>query len=580
MRNQLVGRSSLSLCAFAALTGGVVSLGMAKDPQPPNFGEGVDLPRTITPAELDWLEANPFVVRMTPPSVVPTGPLLAPGEYAPSSGIIFSYQGQSGVLSILRQMVRHVTTTGNAKAYINVSSNWSATQRQGLLNQLTSGGADVSKVELIPYTTNAIWLRDYGPRYVYEGDVRVIVDHDYNVTTRMLDDAQPVNFSAYKRHARYHNGLRHGGGNYHLDSVGRGHATRLITNENPTLSEATVLQRFQNYWGVSTTLYNPFRTSVDGTQHIDMWMQVIDDNKVIISDWPNNANVGIEDAICDAAAISLTAAGYQVFRTPAFSIFDSFYGNVHYTYTNVVMCNDVVMIPYYDRISSMVPQNAIALAAWQAAMPDKTIVQIDSDALVILSGVMHCIVMHMPVHKGQPGVNGGLAPTALVRTPAADQVFNPASPATFRWIADDDVAVTSFDVLLSVNGGQSFPRVLASNASAASLFDASDGTFRVSSSLAGIYFTDRAVVRVVARDAVGNQATVDSAEFTINGPVCIGDYDNSSTVDLADLLAFLSDWSTLLGSTSPGAACDMNGDTQIDLLDLLAFVPGWQSGCP
>ncbi|MBX3386341.1 MAG: agmatine deiminase family protein [Phycisphaeraceae bacterium] len=574
-----MSQSSIPVLVAAAVAACCVSPALlASDPQPPSVGEGESLPKHMTQAERDWLDANPFVVRMTPPSLPPTGPLVCPGEYEPASGIIFSYQGSS-VQSIVRQMVRHVTTTGNAKAYINHTASWSASQKQNLLNQLAAEGANISRVELVPYTTNAVWIRDYGPRYVFEGDVRVIADHDYNVTPRTLDNAQPANFSQYKRHARYHSGLLHGGGNYHLDSTGRGHATRLITNENPALTEATVKQRFQNYWGVETTLYTPFRTSIDGTQHIDMWMQVIDDDKVVISQWPNNPTLQ-EALICDAAAASLAAAGYQVFRTPAFSIFDSIWGNVHYTYTNVVMCNDVVMIPYFDRVASLVPQNAVALAAWQAALPDKTIVQIDSDALVILSGVMHCIVMHMPVHRGAPGPNGGLSPTALVRTPVAGQVVTPGVSTVFRWIADDDVAVTSFDVRVSGDGGQTFPLSLATGATAAATFDSSNGSFRVTMPLpAGTYFTDTAVMRVVARDADGNEGHADSGVFTINGPVCIADYDRSFSVDLTDLLAFLSEWSPLLGSQVDEAKCDLNNDGVIDLVDLLDFLSVWLVGC-
>lgn len=61
---------------------------------------------------------------------------------------------------------------------------------------------------------------------------------------------------------------------------------------------------------------------------------------------------------------------------------------------------------------------------------------------------------------------------------------------------------------------------------------------------------------------------------------CIGDYDMNGTADLLDLLAFVNDWTTLLGTDVPGgAAADINNDLTVDLLDLLAFLSSWLEGC-
>src|SRR5690606_31772272 len=133
------------------------------------------------------------------------------------------------------------------------------------------------------------------PRYVFEGDCRVVVDHTYN-RPRPNDDVLPVFFAGLKGHAFYEHPLIHGGGNFHLDALGRGYATRLIANENPGLTEPQIIGIWRDYLGLETHLFDPFRTSVDATQHLDMWMQVIADDAVVISDFVNGTPA-FEDSI-------------------------------------------------------------------------------------------------------------------------------------------------------------------------------------------------------------------------------------------------------------------------------------------
>ena len=42
---------------------------------------------------------------------------------------------------------------------------------------LAAGGVNMSRVNFVVRTTDTIWIRDYGPRYIYQGGCRAIVDH-------------------------------------------------------------------------------------------------------------------------------------------------------------------------------------------------------------------------------------------------------------------------------------------------------------------------------------------------------------------------------------------------------------------
>ncbi|MBX3463414.1 MAG: agmatine deiminase family protein [Planctomycetes bacterium] len=459
----------------------------------PQYPEGAEIPRSLTPLESAWLAVNPLggTDATTPP---PTGPLRCPAEYEPVDGICIAWEGSTSWLTVLEQIAVQVTTVGQARIYCYCDT---VSERNTVFTTLSNAGCDMSRVELLVATTDTIWIRDYGPRYVYEGDCRVIVDHVYN-RPRPNDDVMPWHFGNSKGHRVYGLPLVHGGGNYHLDGLGRGHSTLLIQNENPTLTQQQIRDLWQAYQGVDTTLYTAFPTSVDSTQHIDMWMQVYGDGKVMISDWPFNAG-SVQDVICDTAAASLAAAGWTVTRTPARSV-----SGVHYTYTNMVLCNDLALVPSYTN-SSVQQHNAPALAAWQAALPGKTVVPINCQGLVTASGVMHCIVMHVPRHRG------GLAPTAHVKFPDGGDVLAPNQTVAVEWLADDDDAVTGVDLLLSVNGGASFPYTLATGLP-------HTGTW---SWLVPDLYAPNAKLRVVARDAQGREGHADSdLPFAIAGLGC------------------------------------------------------------
>ena len=472
MRSLLFAFSCLSACSFAQYTG--------------LYRDGIDVSRGPMPLEKP-LGAN---IQADPPSTLPAfGPVRGVAEYEPMDGIIMAWEGSSGQNSILAQMAKEITSAdGDAKVYMFVDS---LTEQGTVTTALSNAGANMSRVQFVVKVTDSIWCRDYGPRYIYQGDCRAIVKHTYN-RNRPNDNIMPFEFSSVKGHQLYQIPLIHGGGNYHLDGVGRGWSTRLIANENPTKSETQIRQLWQDYQNVDTTLTDPFPTSVDSTQHIDMWMQIIGDNKVVVSDWPNEPG-SIQDSICDSTASTMSVLGYQVFRIPAFRS-----GGTHYTYTNVVLCNGVAIVPSF----TVGTFNAQALAVWQSALPGKRIVQLNCQALVTSAGVVHCVVMHVPRFLG------GSGPISYMASPNGAEQFRPGDTVTVKWAADDDVAPTSIELRLSLDGGASFPTVLASQL-------APNGEYQWT--VPDMYSTN-AKLRVTVRDAENNQSSDDSdAPFMILG---------------------------------------------------------------
>jgi hypothetical protein len=340
--------------------------------------------------------------------------------------------------------------------------------------------------------------------------------------------------------------------------------TPWTTNNSPftghNFSEATIGTIWNQYQGLNMTLLDPFPTSIDATQHIDMWMQMVDNNKVVISDWPNNPG-STQDNICDSTATLLAGQGYTVFRVPAFSI-----GGTHYTFTNTVFCNNVLLVPTYTH-ATVSPSNAAALAVFQSALPvGKTAIGVPCQNIIGLAGAIHCIVRLYPAHKGSAGPNGGLAPTAYLKSPNGGQTLTGGQSFTISWISDDDAGVSTVDLHLSTDGGLTYPTVIATGQTPLGSYNWTVPNVN----------TALARVRVTANDAVSNTgADASDATFIIGTPppVCYADCDGVGGLTANDFQCFLNAYVT----AQSYANCDGIGGLTAN--DFACFLSAYTNGC-
>lgn len=547
--------TTMNFCVAALMAASVAPLAYG---QVFTYPEGAEVPRSMTPAEEAYVTLNP-IQAVQSRGAAPMGLVRTPGEYEPAEGIIMAWEGSASWKLILAQMTREITTTGDAKAFIFVDS---ASEQTSASNDVAAQGADMSKVQFEIKRTDTIWARDYGPRYIFlgsqldgTGGVRAMVDHTYN-RPRPNDNSLPSYWASVRDEPYFLIPLVHGGGNYHLETgnpAGVGHATRLINNENPGLTEMEIVQHWKDYQNLDTTLYTPYPSFVDSTQHIDMWMIVLDDDKVMISEWVNEPSASWAVTSDDAAA-DFVARGFEVFRVPAVRS-----GGTHYTFTNAVICNDLVLVPRYTN-STAAQFNDDALAVWESAYPGKTIVQINCQALVTSAGVMHCIVKHVP------GPANGAAPGVYMTSQNDGAVFDPGALVTTTWLYDSPDGVVDADLLLSTDGGATFPTEIGAG------FDASSGAFSWSVPDVG---TSDARLRLVIRDPDGNESFDDSdMSFTINGTSCVADLTGDGVLDFFDVSAFLNAY------TAMDPAADFTGDGVFDFFDVSAFLNAYGAGCP
>jgi hypothetical protein len=101
-----------------------------------------------------------------------------------------------------------------------------------------------------------------------------------------------------------------------------------------------------------------------------------------------------------------------------------------------------------------------------------------------------------------------IAPTVTFNSPVGGESFNSGSNLSIAWVSSDNVGVTSQDLSLSTDGGQTFPITIASGLAAS----VQSFSFPIPQSLS----TTQARLRLVVRDAAGNtgQSTT-ASNFTI-----------------------------------------------------------------
>jgi len=417
-----------------------------------------------------------------------SGYLASPPEYSPSAGVLFRYT--SGMGNVVANTVAALTgdPAHDDKAFVVVAN---ASTKAAADTAFTNAGADLSKVVYLYHPSDSVWLRDYGPHFVWQDDALVIADSHY-YPTRPLDNFIPTLVGEDDFYTLpYHMGLYYSGGNFQPGPNRSGFVTSLINQDNPAYDNAKLAALYQAFQGIDTLHIMPrLPSSVDGTGHIDMWMYIVDEDDVIISEFKPGSNATAIQITNDAVPY-MQALGFTVTRTPAWNV-----GSTHYTYTNAFRVNDrIFTIKYADGNPDYTDEDLAARNAWAAAAgPAVELVPINCYQIIPLAGAIHCIVMQVPERTAP-------VPAAKLIAPDGGELIVAGTQEELAWAATDDVAVTSVDIDCSPDGGATWPWPVATG-------EPNDGRFAWT--VPGWFSTDM-VMRLVARDALGNAVTAASA---------------------------------------------------------------------
>jgi len=290
-----------------------------------------------------------------------------------------------------------------------------------LLNQ----GISTENVNFIKTDFNNIWIRDYGQNTVYKNDVSeaILVDWIYN-RNRPYDDLIPEKVAEYFN-MNMHNttqapwDLMATGGNFMSDGMGTAFSSELIVDENsggyawegfdgnvyyPDHTLEEINNTLEEFMGIDNYIIME-NLPYDGIHHIDMHMKLLDEETLLIAEYPEGVADGpqIEANIQYVLENYNSAFGtpYEVIRIPSPPSSSGNYpdNNGYYrTYTNSVFVNNTVLVPFYRT-----EYDTIAQRIYEQALPGYNIVGIDVDNqgenLISYSGAIHCITHSVGVNE-------------------------------------------------------------------------------------------------------------------------------------------------------------------------------------
>ncbi|MEE3097410.1 MAG: agmatine deiminase family protein, partial [Bacteroidota bacterium] len=163
---------------------------------------------------------------------------------------------------------------------------------------------------------------------------------------------------------------------------------------NHTLSEIENIM--QDFMGIQTYILME-TLPYDGIHHIDMHMKLLDEETILMAEYPPGVADGpqIEANLQYVLSTYNSAFGtaFKVVRIPSPPSVSGNYPNTngyYRTYTNSVFVNNTVLVPFYRQ-----EYDTIAQRIYEEALPGYNIVGIDVDNsgvnLIAYSGAIHCI---------------------------------------------------------------------------------------------------------------------------------------------------------------------------------------------
>lgn len=364
------------------------------------------------------------MLEYTPPAAVgyttpPVSEVRTPAEWEEIDGLCVRWEG-TFARGTLREIVR------NAKEECTV---YIVTENQNsVIYHLNQYGIDQNNIVFVDEPSNSIWFRDYGQWNVYTDDVDSLlwVDWIYN-RPRPYDDVIPVALANMLNIPLYQTttapfDLVNTGGNYMVDGFGTAFASELILEENDATnqfgtsnhSESEVNQIMEDFMGINRYIKMP-TLPYDGIHHIDMHMKLLDEETLLIGEYPNGVADGpqIESNLNYVLNNfqSVYGTDYKVIRVPMppeGGYYPDTWGDYR-TYTNSVFINNTILVPIYEE-----EWDTTALRVYREALPGYKVVGIDCNEIITASGAIHCITKAVSSND----------PLLIRHQPLEDQVYS------------------------------------------------------------------------------------------------------------------------------------------------------------
>lgn len=386
-------------------------------------------------------------------SIVPESPRHI-AQWEPARGAIITYTTGTNFLGLPNNMIKDLFDY-NDELFVVVSSGNLNTARTYFQNTI---GIPADDVTWITATSNTYWIRDYGPMSIYHGtgdDRRLgIVDFGYNRTDRASDNAVNTAICNQLGIDRFFLELAMSGGNVLTNGKCQEFADEWIYLQNDTDPNTGVgsgsygnpydyrytptefLDLVQLYRGeLREDGFHMFSDPLNhAIHHIDCWAKLVSEDTIIISGGMGGTTQTALDAIAAEIATfeSCTGQPYNVVRVNCPN---------NAPYANAYILNDRVYIPFMSTTSTPNAADNAALAVFQNAMPNHTVVGYSqrTNAPWLPTDAVHCRVNTIYKIKDETHVPVELSSfTAAI---SADNFVN------LSWVTQSETGVLGYYVL-------------------------------------------------------------------------------------------------------------------------------------
>ncbi|MBL7883023.1 MAG: agmatine deiminase family protein, partial [Bacteroidia bacterium] len=321
-----------------------------------------DLPKGFSVGELQEMQRMDFEPPVYSPIGITTPPTLPVRNMAQWEEIQALTITWRSYASVLREIVRAARQETIVIINCNTTNTTQYNDSTTIKNYLTAGGVPLTNIRFNAKPSNAVWIRDYGanPCYLNNVDSLILVDWKYNRPTRVSDDTIPRSIARMLQIPLYETIVNpyeviHTGGNYMSDGMNTAFSSHLVLDENPSKTESQINSIMDDFMGIDR--YIKMETlPYDGIHHIDMHMKLLNEETLLVGQYPN----GIADGPQIEANIQYVLSNfnssfgtpYKVIRIPqppdqlnGFT-YPNTTGN-YLTYTNATIINKTVIVPQF-----------------------------------------------------------------------------------------------------------------------------------------------------------------------------------------------------------------------------------------
>ena len=270
------------------------------------------------------------------------------------------------------------------------------------------------------YPSNAYWMRDFGPLGFYysnQDSVGFLDLHYYNA--RPQDDQFPAQVAAELGYKNVVTQIYAEGGNYMTDGWRNSfHSSKIIGSANtgathsPPWSSQQAADSVKYYWASDSVTVTQGLSCDGGTQHIDMYLKLVDEQTFAIMEYPaivTASDKAVIDSVISMVSKRNSTYGkpYRIFKMPMPTRNDGTYSTTcssidgdARTFVNGLMVNKTYIMPSFSSATSgNKAGDSVAVELFKKILPGYNIVPIDARLLTLGGGAIHCVTMQIPAEN-------------------------------------------------------------------------------------------------------------------------------------------------------------------------------------